>query len=119
MSVEVLINRLNNTPDEVSFNETMAIIENHFDYTPARFTNGVAEGRAVNEAGTNEGSCKIFALGRLLQLNEEQTLHCFGDYYRIDVLRHPDGNDHANIRNFMRDGWSGIAFDSEALKAKE
>jgi hypothetical protein len=118
MSVELFIKKLSNRPDEIAFSETMALIENHFDYTPSRFTNGIGDNQAVNEAGTNEGSCKIFSLGKLLQLTEAQTLNCFGDYYRVDVLQHPDGSDHANIRNFMVHGWDGIAFDNVALQAK-
>jgi hypothetical protein len=48
-------------------------------------------------------------------LNEKQTLACFGKYYREDVLRHPENDDHANIRNFMLYGWEGIVFEGEAL----
>ena len=118
MSVELFIEKLTDRPDEIAFSDTMALIENHFAYTPCRFTNGIGDNQAVNEAGTNEGSCKIFALGKLLQLTEAQTLNCFGDYYRIDVLQHPDGSDHANIRNFMVHGWNGIVFDNVALQVK-
>jgi len=118
MSVELFIKKLTDRPGEIAFSDTMALIENYFDYIPSRFTNGEGDNQAVNEAGTNEGSCKIFALGQLLQLTEEQTLNCFGDYYRVDVLQHPDGSDHANIRNFMLHGWDGIAFDNVALQAK-
>ncbi len=119
MSVAAFINRLKGTPDEVSFDETMALIERYFDYTPTRFTNGVGESRVVNEAGSNEGSCKIFALGKQLALNESETLNCFGDYYRVDVKQHPGGRDHANIRNFITYGWRGIEFDHVALQPKE
>ncbi len=51
-------------------------------------------------------------------LNEQQTLACFGDYYRIDVLQHPEAQDHQNIRNFIQFGWSGIQFDNQALTEK-
>jgi len=119
MSVEAFVSKLVTTPDETSFSDTMALIDNHFDYTPSRFTNGAGDSQAVNEAGSNEGSCKIFALGKLLAFNETQTLNCFGDYYRIDVLGNSDGSDHANIRNFMRHGWGGIAFDNVALTGKD
>ncbi len=50
------------------------------------------------------------------RLTPEQTLQLFGDYYRIDVLQNPDGTDHQNIRNFIKFGWNGIAFDGKALK---
>ena len=43
----------------------------------------------------------------------------FGDYYRKDVLEHPDGTDHANIRAFMEVGWDGVKFpDGFALSPK-
>jgi hypothetical protein len=101
----------------VGFQDTMAVIAEHYDYTPSEFCNG-REPVLVNEAGRNEGSCKIFAFAKLQGLNVEQTLALFGDYYFKDVLQNPDGHDHQNIRNFMRDGWDGIVFKSEALTAK-
>ena len=114
MNTEQLIAKLNSTPEQVSFNEVIDTIAADYDYTPAAFTNGDTR----NEAGTNEGSCKIFAFAKLNKLPEEQTLHCFGDYYRKDVLENPTGSDHANIRNFITHGWQGIAFDSQALIRK-
>jgi hypothetical protein len=54
----------------------------------------------------------------LNNLNQEQTLACFGDYYREDVLKNPEGNDHGNIRNFMNTGWNGIKFEDQALQVK-
>ena len=101
----------------VEFQETIALIAEHYDYQPTEFSNGLQQS-VVNEAGRNEGSCKIFAFAKLQQLTVEQTLALFGDYYRQDVLGNPAGNDHQNIRNFMRDGWDGIVFNGEALQAK-
>ena len=69
----------------------------------------------MNEAGTNEGSCKIFAFAQLHHLSEQATLACFGQYYREDVLQNPQGNDHGNIRNFIKQGWQGITFESDVL----
>ena len=68
-----------------------------------------------NAAGQNEGSCKILAFARLHQLTPEQTLHCFGGYYRKEVLGDPAGNSHQNIRQFMKTGWAGITFDYAPL----
>jgi hypothetical protein len=51
-------------------------------------------------------------------LNPNQTLNLFGDYFRKDVLENPAGEDHQNIRNFMKYGWEGISFDEEALGKK-
>ncbi|MGJ8692973.1 MAG: HopJ type III effector protein [Thalassotalea sp.] len=114
MSVAILIERLNTSPEDVNFDEVIAVITDFYDYTPARFTNG----DAVNEQGTNAGSCKIFAFAQLNKLSEQSTLACFGQYYREDVLEHPQGKDHANIRNFMIHGWAGIKFDTNALIAR-
>ena len=101
----------------VAFQDTMAVVAEYYDYQPAEFSNG-KENPLINEAGQNEGSCKIFAFAKLHQLDAPQTLSLFGDYYRKDVLENPAGNEHQNIRNFMRDGWEGISFKSQALTPK-
>ena len=101
----------------VSFQETMTIIAENYDYQPTAFSNGI-EQPVVSEAGRNEGSCKIFAFARLHGLSESQTLALFGDYYRVDVLDNPQGDDHLNIRNFMQDGWPGIVFQGTPLIAR-
>ena len=96
----------------VSFQDAIATIAAHYDYTPARFTNG----GVVNEAGSNEGSCKLFYFAKLHGLSPEQTLGLFGDYYWKDVMENPEAKNHANIRAFMRQGWSGVVYDGEALR---
>ncbi|MFC5192888.1 HopJ type III effector protein [Algoriphagus aquatilis] len=101
-------------PETITFPEVIAHIDAHYDFTPTRFTNGTA----VNEAGQNNGSCKIFSFAKLHGLHQDQTLALFGDYYRVDVLGHPEGTDHQNIRNFIQGGWEGIRFEGEALKEK-
>lgn len=118
MSVNELINKLNTQPNSIDFAEVIATIEANYAYTPTRFTNGKNGKTVTNEAGENEGSCKIFAFAKLNGLDVKQTLACFGKYYRDDVLGNPAGEDHANIRNFMHHGWDGIAFDAEALTQK-
>ncbi|MGL1958161.1 MAG: HopJ type III effector protein [Colwellia sp.] len=101
--------------ESVKFAEVMQVITDHYLYTPSSFTNG----SLINEAGSNEGSCKLFTFAKLHQLTELQTLSCFGQYYRDDVLKNPQGIDHGNIRNFMVTGWNGINFARIALKSKE
>ena len=118
MTVNTLIEKIRSRPDSVGFNEVIDCIAEHYAYTPARFSNGLNGDAVVNEAGTNEGSCKIFAFAQLNGLNEAETLACFGHYYREDVLQHPDASDHANIRSFIRHGWTGIHFDSPALTGR-
>ncbi len=105
-----------NTP--VSFDQTIAVITENYHYQATEFCNGLNEHLLVNVAGTNEGSCKIFAFAQLHRLDQQQTLNLFGDYYRLDVLNEPDGTGHQNIRNFMQYGWDGIRFDGVALTAK-
>jgi hypothetical protein len=102
----------------VSFACTMKIITNYYHYQPVSFTNGLGTGALTNAAGSNEGSCKIFAFAQLNQLNETQTLNLFGEYYRNDVLSDPEGTGHQNIRNFMKFGWPGISFSAPALTKK-
>ncbi len=114
MKLQAFLQRLAETPDAIAFSDTIAAIEAAYDFTPTAFRNG----GLVNEAGQNNGSCKIFSFAQLHQLSPQHTLHCFGDYYRKDVLGNPDGTDHQNIRNFMRAGWAGIAFEGRALTPK-
>jgi hypothetical protein len=114
MTLVAFLEKLNSHPDQIRFEDTMAVIEQHYEFTPTAFTNGEVH----NQAGQNSGSCKLFAFARLSDLSEAQTLACFGDYYRVDVLNNPQGQDHQNIRNFMRFGWAGIRFEGEPLKAR-
>ena len=114
MQLHEFLELLQNNPKHISFSQTIATIDANYDFTPTAFKNG----ELVNEAGQNSGSCKLFSFAQLHNLSVDQTLDCFGDYYRIDVLQHPDATDHQNIRNFMRTGWSGIHFDGSALVAK-
>jgi hypothetical protein len=97
-----------------SFPETIAFIDENYNFTPTTFKNG----NQINNADQNNGSCKIFAFAKLNNLDKDKTLALFGSYYFEDVLKNPDGNDHQNIRNFMIFGWEGIVFDGEALKMK-
>ncbi|MGR9087151.1 MAG: HopJ type III effector protein [Gammaproteobacteria bacterium] len=117
MSLVSFIEKIKNN-ESIGFEETIAIITEHYHYTPVEFSSGLNEHRLINPAGVNEGSCKIFAFARLNRLDPLQTLNLFGDYYRRDVLGDPEGKSHQNIRNFMKFGWEGIQFKAEALTAK-
>ena len=114
MQLKIFLDNLQTSPESIEFQDTMAFIESMYKYFPTKFKNG----NLVNQAGENEGSCKIFAFAKLNKLNEENTLACFGAYYRVDVLQNPDAENHQNIRNFMNTGWTGIEFDREALIIK-
>ncbi len=114
MTLDTFLSHLRKTPHAIGFDDTMALIDSLYDFTPTAFRNGEQD----NAAGENNGSCKIFAFAQLNGLTEMETLTCFGRYYREDVLGDPDGHSHANIRNFMRHGWAGIDFEGTPLKNK-
>ena len=114
MNSKQLLKTLATKPERVNFDDVISVIDNYFSFTPSRFTNGCL----INEAGENSGSCKIFAFAKQHDLSHMQTLHCFGDYYRKDVLDHPEASNHQNIRNFMHTGWDGIVFNNPPLENK-
>ncbi len=114
MELNAFLQRLEDAPGSIGFNDTIAAIEALYDFSPTAFSNGDLH----NASGQNNGSCKIFSFALLHTLSAQHTLHCFGDYYRKDVLGNPDGADHQNIRNFMKTGWAGIAFEGNALTPK-
>ncbi|MEO0413940.1 MAG: HopJ type III effector protein [Verrucomicrobiota bacterium] len=114
MNLSEFLTTLKTSPQDITFADTMSVIEENYLFQETQFTNG----DTVNAAGENSGSCKLFAFAKLNQLDPDATLSCFGDYYRKDVLENPDGTDHANIRNFMKYGWDGIDFSGEALSPK-
>lgn len=114
MNLQTFLNTLNNQPENLQFADTMAVIEALYDFAPTSFKNGNVD----NGAGQNNGSCKLFAFAKLQGFNEQQTLNCFGAYYRDDVLKNPEGTDHQNIRNFMQTGWAGVEFAGQALNEK-
>ena len=113
--IEAFVARLRK--EVVPFADTLALIGELYDYTPTAFGNGVGEDRLDSPAGTNEGSCKVFAFGRLNGLSEQDTLACFGEHYQA-VLDDPAGSGHPNIRLFMRHGWDGIVFEAMPLAPK-
>lgn len=115
MELDEFLNKLHTHPEKMEFTETISIIDNNYLYTPTAFQNGAQN----NLAGQNEGSCKILAFARLNKLGKEQTLHCFGKYYREEVLNDPDGEGHQNIRQFMQHDWEGVIFEKSALKPKD
>jgi len=111
MKLNEFLTQLSQKPEQIEFSDTMAVIEENYTFTPSSFVNG----DTINEANQNNGSCKIFAFALLNNLSAEQTLACFGHYYRDDVLKNPKGDDHQNIRHFMQSAWDGIKFASAVL----
>lgn len=119
VNLQQLLGAIQSTPDAIEFNDVMAVIAQNYVYTPTAFSNGIGDERVDNPAGSNEGSCRLFAFARLRGLDKAQTLACFGAYYRDDVLGNPHGDDHANIRAFILDGPAGITFEGVALRPRD
>ena len=113
MTENELIHALQNQPEQLSFADTLAVIDAYYDFTPTAFTNGGLE----NAAGENNGSCKIFAFGQLHQLTAAQALAGFGEHYR-GVLADKSGQGHQNIRNFIKHGWAAIDYQGQPLTPK-
>jgi hypothetical protein len=114
MTLDAFLQKLNTAPNAVEFTDSIAVIDSLYEFTPTTFNNGELQ----NAAGQNNGSCKLFAFAKLQGLNKEQTLACFGAFYREDVLEHPAGTDHGNIRNFMKCGWDGIVYAGAPLQQR-
>jgi len=108
------LEKLNIAENTIEFTDTMAVIDKNYEFTAQEFKNG----DLINQAGENSGSCKIFSFAKLNKLTQEQTLACFGKFYREDVLQNPLNTDHQNIRNFIKTGWQGIELKELSLKVK-
>lgn len=109
--IQSLLSDLNE--NKTQFSEVIAFIESNYQHQPTAFKNG----DAYNEASQNQGSAKVFSFAKLNNLNKEETLSLFAEYYQA-VLSNPEGTDHQNIRQFMIHGWDEIKFEGEALVLK-
>ena len=114
MAIENFISQLRSAPHSIAFSDCLFVIDKHYVFSPTEFKNG----DVVNHAGQNNASCKIFAFAQEQNLSKEETLACFGTYYSKEVLGNPEGDDHQNIRNFMKTSWEGISFSEPALIKK-
>jgi len=114
MTLDLFIEKLKNTPENIVFANTTSTIDAKYNFTPTAFKNGTLE----NGVGENSGSCKLFAFAKLENLTKEETLACFGQYYFDDVLKDPNGTGHQNIRNFMKTGFEGLSFEGTPLTEK-
>jgi hypothetical protein len=109
----MIVEQLKNTPEELVFSNVIAYIDEHYEFTPTKFTNG----NTVNEANQNNGSCKFSVLPKSTNFLQKRRFYYLASFTE-DVLKNPEGTDHQNIRNFMKFGWEGIVFEGEALKKK-
>src|SRR4029079_13458423 len=113
-TITSFLEKLKLNPKSIAFADTIAVIEENYNFTPTAFQNGEQH----NAAGENSGSCKLFSFAKLQNLTKEETLACFGPIYFDEVLNDPNGSSHQNIRNFMKTGWDGIKFEGESLVIK-
>ncbi|MCK5903068.1 MAG: HopJ type III effector protein [Cocleimonas sp.] len=115
MNLELFLDKLNTTPDQLEFSDTLNVIDILYEMTETAFTNG----DLYNKAGENSGSCKLFTFAKQQGFDQQQTLACFGAYYRNDVLQHPEADNHQNIRQFITTSWGGISFEGNALRLRQ
>lgn len=106
--VSALLNGLNKKA--IGFNDVINFIDDFYRYTPVKFVNGEVH----NYPEQNEGSAKIFGFAKIHGLSQLDTLKLFGEHYD-SVLASPNGNDHANIRNFMHWGWQAFLMEKNPL----
>jgi len=115
MKLDAFLKKLNDDPEAVTFDEALATVGEHYRLTPCGYT--LAGVRF--DVDQVHRSCQLYAFGILHKLSKEQTLACFGEHYREDVLKHPQGSDHQTVRLFMQVGWEGLKLDSPMpLKAR-
>lgn len=117
-TLKQFIDQIEKNPETIAFQDVINLIEENYHYSPTSFINGTNEDNVKSLAGENEGSCKIFSFAKMNKLDKTQTLHCFGQYYRQDVLQNPENTDHANIRTFIKYGWDNVTFEKAVLIAK-
>src|SRR5690349_226358 len=89
--------------NSVVFKDVLEFIDGRYQHQPTAFKNG----EAYNEATQNQGSARVFTFAKLNELSKEDTLFLFAEHYQ-SVLNTPDAVDHQNIRQFMKNGWSGV-----------
>ncbi len=115
MKIETFKKILKVAPKTIQFQDTLAVIEANYEFSPTIFKNGAL----TNNKDQNLGSCKLLAFAKIEALTKEETLACFGQFYFEEVLKDPNGEGHQNIRNFMKTGFEGLAFEETPLKIKE
>ena len=99
---------------DVTFEEVIELIDESYETGLLEFKNG----DIVNAQGENVGSAKVLSYAALSNLDKETTLKLWGQYYR-ETVADPDGDSHANIRNFMKTGWEGVPFENGIALTKK
>lgn len=68
--LDAFLKQIKSKPTAIEFEQTMAAIEDGFDYSPVAFSCG----EVVSTAEQNQGSAKIFSFAKLQKLNQKTTL---------------------------------------------
>ena len=110
-TVSALLNAVNT--GKASFDDVLSFINERYTFSPTAFNNG----SLFNAAGENNGSCRVFAFAKLHNISALDTLTLFAEHYK-SVAANPAGADHQNIRQFKKNGWAGLMFKGQPLKAK-
>lgn len=97
----------------INFSQVIEFIDANYQFTPVKFINGLLH----NQVGENEGSCKVLAFAKLHNLTQVDTLKLFAEHF-ANVKATPQGENHANIRNFMFFGWQGFLMEKNPLSEK-
>ena len=98
---------------KMDFSDFTNLIDQEYEFLNVAFTNS----GLVNSKEENQGTAKVFCFGLIHSLSESDTLRCFGEHYQ-SVIEDSNGTSHQNIRNFMKTGFDGLAFESEVLSSK-
>ncbi|SFV69698.1 Type III effector HopPmaJ [hydrothermal vent metagenome] len=97
----------------MKFEDLMQVIEDNYNILTTAFKNGDLE----NSADENQGSAKLFAFAKLHNLNNTETLRCFGQYYQ-EVLDDKNGSSHSNIRQLILTGLENVILKKQILIKK-
>lgn len=111
MKVDHLLELIRTSPELLEHDVVLCTIDEYYLYQPTYFMNGAV----VNNPGENEETCKILAFAKMHDLDKEQTLACFGRFFREEVRDHLHDVGHPNIRAFLVCGWRGVEFYGNAL----
>jgi hypothetical protein len=111
MNLKSFLEKLKQTPQNITFTETIAVMKNYVFHQQHSKTE-------YSQCSRSSGSCKLFTFANCKKLSEAATLSCFGAYYQEDVLG--DRKERVPKHSQLHENWLGrIAFYGEALELKK
>lgn len=111
---EMFNNNVDMDSSNLMLEDVLEMINAHYETQLLEYS----VGNIVNKQGENEATGLILSYAALSNMNKETTLKLWGQYYR-DVLKNPNGTDHANIREFMKNGWNSVPFENGIALTKK